>query len=54
VKRHHFLRKDWLDMDMLDRAVMQSDGHFLRPRNGEVAIQNNVLKHVVQCMSMVI
>ena len=41
-------------MDMLDHAVMRSDGHFWRPRNGEVAIQNDVLKHVVQCMSMVV
>jgi|ERR1700722_2927677 hypothetical protein len=28
VKRHHFLPRDWLDMDMLDRAVMRSGGHF--------------------------
>jgi hypothetical protein len=44
VKRHHFLPRDWLDMDMLERAVMCSDGTLLCPRNGEVAMIKNALK----------
>jgi WD40 repeat protein len=44
VKRHHFLPRDWLDMDMLERAVMRSDGSLLCPRNGEVAMIKNALK----------
>ena len=44
VKRHHFLPRDWLDMDMLELAVMRSDGTLLCPKNGEVAIVRNALK----------
>ncbi len=44
VKRHFFVPRDWLVMDMLELAVMRSDGTFLCPRNGEVAIVKNALK----------
>jgi hypothetical protein len=44
VKRHHFLPRDWLDMDMLELAIMRIDGTLLCPRNGELAIVKNSLK----------
>jgi WD40 repeat protein len=44
VRRHHFLPRDWINMDWLELAVMRPDGTLLCPRNGEVAIVANGLK----------
>lgn len=48
VRRHHFLPRDWINMDWLELAVMRPDGTLLCPRNGEVAIVGNGLKE--ECM----
>jgi WD40 repeat protein len=48
VKRHHFLPRDWINMDWLELAVMRPDGTLLCPRNGEVAVVANGLKE--ECM----
>jgi hypothetical protein len=48
VRRHHFLPRDWINMDWLELAVMRPDGTLLCPRNGEVAIVANGLKE--ECM----
>jgi WD40 repeat protein len=44
VRRHHFLPRDWINMDCLELAVMRPDGTLLCPRNGEVAIVAGGLK----------
>ena len=44
VRRHHFLPRDWINMDWLQLAVMRPDGTLLCPRNGEVAIVAGGLK----------
>lgn len=44
VRRHHFLPRDWINMDWLELAVMRPDGTLLCPRNGEVAIVTNGLR----------
>ncbi|KAF7504396.1 hypothetical protein GJ744_002262 [Endocarpon pusillum] len=44
VRRHHFLPRDWINMDWLELAVMRRDGTLLCPRNGEVAMVANGLK----------
>jgi WD40 repeat protein len=44
VKRHHFLPRDWINMERLELAIMRPDGTLLCPRNGEVAIVANGLK----------
>lgn len=38
VKRHYFLPRDWLNMDLLELAIMRPDGTLLCPKNGEVAV----------------
>jgi len=44
VRRHHFLPRDWINMDWLELAVMRADGTLLCPRNGEVAVVRNGLR----------
>lgn len=43
VKRHFFLPRDWLNMNLLELARVTPDGRILCPRNGEVAIIENGL-----------
>lgn len=38
VRKHFFLPRDWVNMDMLDMATVTRDGTLYCPRNGEVAI----------------
>jgi WD40 repeat protein len=44
VRRHHFLPRDWINMDWLELAVMRPDGTLLCPRNGEVVLVRNGLR----------
>ena len=44
IRRHHFLPRDWINMEWLELAVMRPDGTLLCPRNGEVAIIANGLR----------
>ena len=43
-KRHYFLPRDWLNPSTLQLAVLNSQGTFLCPKNGEVAIVKNGIK----------
>lgn len=38
VKRHFFLPRDWLNVNTLQMATLNSHGTFFFPRNGDVAI----------------
>lgn len=43
IKRHFFLPRDWSTIECLELSVMTTDGTFLCPRNGEVAVVRNGL-----------
>jgi hypothetical protein len=43
IRKHFFLPRDWLNMDLLELACVTPDGRILCPRNGDVAIIENGL-----------
>lgn len=43
IRRHFFLPRDWLNMELLEMAIVTVSGHILCPRNAEVAIIANGL-----------
>lgn len=45
-RRHFFLPRDWINLDCLHLAQVTTDGRFLCPRNGEVAVVHNGLSSV--------
>lgn len=46
VQRYYFLLKDWLNVESLDLCALISDGRFLIPNNGELAvIRSTAMSH---------